>query len=152
MSASLTHIPSFGDLQVYGGSRFPLFPPLQVVQESELRQCGTVAHHLLLSVQSCSWMPPKTPAEGRNMTSISMEWCITDIWRIWYFAFKFSGSLCIKYNILKPLTLVKPHEMTLLFSSSDSCTQLKQLKELSVGSTERGQERMLVKKTTLTFL
>ncbi len=77
---SLTHISSFGDLKVYGRSRFPLFPPLQVVQESELWQCRAVAHHLLLSVQSCLRMPPKTPAERRIMTTISMERWITDIW------------------------------------------------------------------------
>lgn len=73
LSASLTHISSFGDLKVYGRSRFPLFPPLQVVQELELWQCRAVAHHFLLSVQSCLRMPPKTPAETRNTTSISVE-------------------------------------------------------------------------------
>ncbi len=86
---SLTHISSFGDLKVYRWSRFPLFPPLQVVQESELWQCRAVAHHLLLSVQSCSRMPPKTPAERRNMTCISVERWITDIWWIWSSAVEF---------------------------------------------------------------
>lgn len=131
VSSSLTHIPSFGDLKVYGGSRFPLFPPLQVVQESELGQCGAVAHHLLLSVQSCSWMPPKTPAEERNVTSISMEWCITDIWWTWYFAFGFQ-DLFVQYNILKTLTLVKLQSVQRDRYLSGSCTQLKQPKELQL--------------------
>lgn len=133
LSASLTHISSFGDLKVYGRSRFPLFPPLQVVQELELWQCRAVAHHLLLSVECCLRMSPKTPAERRNMTSISVDCWITDKCWIWSPAFEFQ-DISVSTQRFEAFNFDKPHEMILLFIFSqnrwlsDSCTQLIQAK------------------------
>lgn len=56
----MTYVSDLGDLQVYDRSRFPLFPPLQVVIESQLWWHGQMGQ-LLLPVQRSSRVPLETP-------------------------------------------------------------------------------------------
>lgn len=56
----MTYVSDLGDLEVYDRSGFPLFPPLQVVIESQLRWHGQMGQ-LLLPVQRSSRVPLETP-------------------------------------------------------------------------------------------